>query len=71
TIAKADLKELNLSKSSLIVSADLISNFRNTDLKKLDGDVRVEKTLIYNYEKNRVLGLGEIYFLHKKKMQDL
>ncbi|HQX43664.1 MAG TPA: translocation/assembly module TamB domain-containing protein [Saprospiraceae bacterium] len=66
TIAKADLKELNLSKSSLIVSADLISNFRNTDLKKLDGDVRVEKTLIYNYEKNRVLGLGEIYFTQKR-----
>ena len=66
TIAKADLKELNLSKSSLIVSADLISNFRNTDLQKLDGDVRVEKTFLYNYEKNRVLGLGEIYFTQKR-----
>lgn len=66
TIAKADLKELNLSKSSLIISADLISNFRNTDLQKLDGDVRVEKTFLYNYEKNRVLGLGEIYFTQKR-----
>lgn len=59
-VKKADLKELNLSKAGIIVSSEVNSNFRNVQLDHIDGDIHLAKTLLYDYEKNKVLTLGEI-----------
>jgi hypothetical protein len=70
-IRKADLKELNLTKQGMIVSTVVNSNFRNINIDQIDGDIRLSKTLLYDYEKNRVLTLGDIVLSQFKTNQNL
>lgn len=66
-LKKADLKELKLSDVSIIVSADVQADFRNTLIDHLDGDLNLSKISFYDYGKNKVLSLGDISFTQQRK----
>ncbi|NOT36216.1 MAG: hypothetical protein HOP11_02430 [Saprospiraceae bacterium] len=59
-IKKVDLKALNLSNNSYIVSAKLESDITDLDFDKLTGTMKVSKGLIYDYANNRVLNVGDL-----------
>lgn len=66
-INKADLKELKLVEVGIIVSSEIRADLRNTKIDKIDGDLLLSNTSLYNYEKNRVLTLGDIKFSQLRK----
>ncbi|MEO6189077.1 MAG: translocation/assembly module TamB domain-containing protein, partial [Saprospiraceae bacterium] len=59
-IAKADLKALNFSNRSYIISGNVESDLSDLDIDKISGDLRIKNGLIYDYEKNHILNIGNI-----------
>lgn len=59
-IAKMDLKALNLSNKSFIISGNVESNILNLDLDKISGNLLIKNGLIYDYNKNHILNIGYI-----------
>lgn len=59
-IAKADLKALNLSDKSYIISAIVKSDLTDLDFDKITGSLKLSKSLIYDYQNNRVIHLGDV-----------
>ncbi|MEP7197365.1 MAG: translocation/assembly module TamB domain-containing protein [Saprospiraceae bacterium] len=68
-ISKADLKALKLFNKSYIVSAKLESEFTNLDPDKLTGNILIKNGLIYDYENNRVVSLGDIQ-IHQSRTDE-
>jgi len=66
-ITKADIKELKLANVGIIISSDIRADLRNTKIDKIDGDLLLSNTSLYDYEKNRVLTLGDIKFSQLRK----
>lgn len=66
-INKADLKALNLTQESYIVSTDISSDFKSLELDKVRGEIKLEKAMIYDYAKNRILNLGSLSINQNRK----
>ncbi|MFN8280550.1 MAG: translocation/assembly module TamB domain-containing protein [Saprospiraceae bacterium] len=62
-ISKIDLKALNLGDKPFILSGLVNADITDLDLNKIQGSLQIEKGLLYDYEKNHVLQLGNASFI--------